>query len=188
MKRKLITVVAAIALSGNVSAENLIKQLWNSMKTSDDLTKSHSNLTKVSAGGPFYFYRLKSDTPVVIEKPVPQESTIPYDHEAIAAALAEQAAKNPDTIPYDEQDNRRIDKNPETTETAQPAITNEREVLYGENSPLEDDAVIAAWERANRAKARLEEHRKYMESVRKARKNVHDAIKQTENDSNQIDE
>lgn len=188
MKRKLITVVAAIAISSNLSAENLIKQLWDSMKTSDDLTKSHSNLTKVSAGGPFYFYRLKSDAPVVTEKTESPVNSIPYDHVAIAEALAEQAANNPDTVPYDEQDNRRIDKNPETTETAQPAIVNEREVLYGENSPLEDDAVIAAWERANQAMSRLEEHRKYMESVRKARKNVHDAKKQTENDSNQIGE
>ena len=41
----------------------------------------------------------------------------------------------------------------------------EKDMLYGDDSPLRDDAVTAAWSRYDAAKARLQKHRDYMRSV-----------------------
>lgn len=45
----------------------------------------------------------------------------------------------------------------------------EKDTLYGDDSPLRDDAVTAAWARYDAAKARLQKHRDYMKSVHSIR-------------------
>ena len=58
---------------------------------------------------------------------------------------------------------------------ADEAVRNEKHVLYGsEQSPIRNPSVVAAWDRANEAQKRLEDHREYMERVRKTRKNISD--------------
>jgi hypothetical protein len=60
-------------------------------------------------------------------------------------------------------------------ELAAEAVRDEKRVLYGsEQSPIKDPAVIAAWDKANEAQQRLEEHREYMELVRSSRKTISD--------------
>jgi hypothetical protein len=186
--KKLIITLTTICISTNANAENLIKGIWDKVKSSqNDLSGNHSNLSKVSVG-PFYYYKLNRDKP-----PPPPTRTAPvtkaeyeYDHVAIAHALAEQTAKHPD-VNKDQQDDR-IDVNPELEELGHAAENNTKHALYGDGAPMRDDAVIAAWERADKAKKRLQQHREYMERVRKSRNQVADSKMITQADSNQISE
>jgi hypothetical protein len=75
---------------------------------------------------------------------------LPYNHEAIAAHKREMADKE-------------INK----------AVSDEKQMLYGsEKSPIRNASVVAAWDKANEAERRLQEHREYMNQVRHSRKNI----------------
>ena len=147
-------------LCSNVSAENLIRALWNNVKgNQDDISKKHDGIAKQNVG-PFYFYRLKQPTRVTKPDSVEQlvePIVIVKDH--------------PDVPPVQDV----IDNNLKSEEISEVAVKNEKTVVYGDDSPLRDDAVSAAWERVNAAEKRLEDHRKYMERVRKSRKNIEQA-------------
>ena len=90
---------------------------------------------------------------------------------------------HPDTVPLQDK----IDSVPKSDEISETAVDNEKKIVYGDDSPLRDDAVSAAWERVHAAEKRLEEHRKYMEHVRKSRKNIEQA-KTIAGDVNQTNE
>lgn len=155
-----------LILSPDVSGENLIKSLWNNIKSNqNDLSKSHSNITKV--GNMFYYYKLKPDNHVNT-RVASNQSIHEYDQAAIAEALEYQNSKHPDNEPLQ----NKIASTPQTDEQAHIATQNEKKIVYGDDSPLQDDSVIDAWERANQAKKRLDDHRAYMERVRKARKTI----------------
>ena len=158
--KKIIICVTSIMLCSNVSAENLIRALWNNVKgNQDDISKKHDGIAKQNVG-PFYFYRLKQPTRVTKPDSVEQlvePIVIVKDH--------------PDVPPVQDV----IDNNLKSEEISEVAVKNEKTVVYGDDSPLRDDAVSAAWERVNAAEKRLEDHRKYMERVRKSRKNIEQA-------------
>ena len=63
-----------------------------------------------------------------------------------------------------------ISKNPVSEEAGTEADVHEKDVLYGKDSPLRDDAVVDAWANAREAQKRLDDHRVYMDKVLKARK------------------
>lgn len=161
-----------LVLTPDANGENLIRSLWNSVKNNqNDLSESHSNITKV--GNMFYYYKLKPDRAAEPTKTVTHSG---YDHEAIAAALAQQNASHPDNKPLQSK----IDSTPETAEPGSVAEMNDKQIMYGDDgSPLQDGAVAAAWDRAEQAKRRLEEHREYMERVRKSRKTVEQSKRTT---------
>jgi len=160
--KKTIICATSIMLCSNVSAENIIRALWNNVKSNqDDISKKHDGIARQNVG-PFYFYRLKQPTRVTKPAPDPVEQLV----EPIVIVK-----EHPDIPPVQDV----IDNNLKSKEISEVAVKNEKVVVYGDDSPLRDDAVSAAWERVNTAEKRLEDHRKYMERVRKSRKNVEQA-------------
>lgn len=147
-----------LILSPDVNGENLIRSLWNGIKNNqNDLSASHSNITKV--GNMFYYYKLKPDQPT-----------------QTSASLEHQNTLHPDNKPLQSK----INSTPETTEPGYVAEMNDKQIIYGDDgSPLQNGAVAAAWERANAAKRRLEEHREYMERVRRSRKTIEQSKRTT---------
>lgn len=90
--------------------------------------------------------------------------------------LKQQSATNhPDNVPVKDV----INKHEETKEAANTAVKQEIATLYGEGSPLQDQEVVSAWSEYEQAKKRLEDHREYMEKVRKSRKNVEQSKRAT---------
>lgn len=169
--RKMFICVAGIMLCSNVNAENIIRSLWNSVKNNqNDISKKHDGIDRQNVG-PFYFYRL-SNKAKTVKQPVEQ--------------LVEPVVvvkNHPDTVPLQDK----IDSTLKSDEISETAVDNEKKLVYGDDSPLRDDAVSAAWERVHAAEKRLEEHRKYMERVRKSRKNIEQA-KTIAGDVNQTNE
>lgn len=141
-----------LILSQDVNGENLIRSLWNGIKgNQNDLSKSHTNITKV--GNMFYYYKLKPD-----------------------GTKGQPITSHPDNKPLQSK----IDSTPETTEPGSVAEMNDKHIIYSDaDSPLQDGAVSAAWDRAEAAKRRLEEHREYMERVRKSRKTIEQSKRTT---------
>lgn len=161
--KRFITLIATIAITTNVNAENIFKSLWSNIKSRPDLSKNHSNLSRV--GDKFFFYKLKSNTeePIVTAPEVVVLDTEPTQEQVRAINET-----HPDNQPHVNV----IDNIEELDEHSVDAQRVERDVVYGDDSPLRDDAVIAAWDRAEQAKERLEKHRRYMERVRKARVDI----------------
>lgn len=62
-----------------------------------------------------------------------------------------------------------VSKTPKTLEVGAQVQKQEVDHVYGKTSPLRDDAVATAWEKSNQADKRLDDHRKYMEKLRKLR-------------------
>lgn len=158
---KLVTVALTTVLCTNAVHGNIIRSLWDSIKSKEDLTAKHESLRKVHVTPNFYYYKLTPKREAVAEEP----HVIPYDPVAIAEALKYQNSKHPDNKPVSE-----VIKTSDSFDDI--ARDNDRQVIYGEDSPLKDVAVTAAWEQANEAQRRLDEHRKYMERVRQSRKSV----------------
>ena len=70
--KKLVITLAVLSIVSEVSAENIFKSLWSSVKSRPDLSTSHSNLSRV--GDSFFFYKLKpisSDKAIDILKKKP---------------------------------------------------------------------------------------------------------------------
>ena len=142
----LLTLMLPITTNGESMIGNFLKKLQT---PSRDLSTSHPGIKKVGSGG-LFIYKLDNGTP---SAPSNRRSDgLPYNHEAIAKHKREQADKQ-------------INK----------AVSDERQVLYGsDKSPIKNASVIAAWDKANEAQRRLEEHREYMNEVRNSRKNISD--------------
>ena len=142
----LLTLLLPITTNGESMIGNFLKKLQT---PSRDLSASRPGIRKVGSGG-LFIYKLDNGTP---SAPSNQRSDgLPYNHEAIAKHKREQADKQ-------------INK----------AVSDERQILYGsDKSPIKNASVIAAWDRANEAQRRLEEHREYMNEVRNSRKNISD--------------
>ena len=151
---KHVTIATSLALiTSPVYGENIFKSLWNKLKDQPDLTEQHPGISKMHLSDNFYMYRLSRD-----------ENNVQLD-------TPEPAVDHPDVVVIE----NKIDATPKSEELAEQAVRNEKQVLYGDDSPLRDDAVSAAWERAKQAEARLEKHREYMEQVRVSRKQVEQA-------------
>ena len=137
-------------ITSPVYGENIFKSLWNKVKSQPDLTKTHAGIDKLHLSDSFYMYRLSRDENKQTNK------------------LDADVTNHPDVVPVEPK----IDATPKSQEVAEQAVKNEKQVLYGDESPLRDDAVTAAWDRAEQAQARLEKHREYMEQVRVSRKQI----------------
>lgn len=159
MKRLAIT-IAAITLTTSLSAENIFRSLVNSLSNpSNDLSKKHSQLARVDAG-PFFFYKLRSGNNHIqtsAETSIEQTThKLMTESEKETARIALEKHLNDDVSdkPYDQLHD------------------DEKDVLYGDSSPMRDDAVILAWQRAREAENRLKRHREYMKRVNKARESI----------------
>lgn len=142
----LITLLLPITTNGESMIGNFLKKLQSPAR---DLSLSHPGIKKVGNGG-LYIYKLDNGTPSVPSNR--RSDGLPYNHEAIAKHKQEIAE-------------REIKK----------AVDDEKQVLYGsDKSPIKNASVIAAWDKANEAQRRLEEHREYMERVRQSRNNISD--------------
>lgn len=161
MKHTLVLATAATLLTNVTYGDNLIKSIWTGLKNNqpNDISKNNSNIQKVSHG-PFYFFKLKndSDTNAVT-------TTVTTSNEKQLENIVEQIESHPDNDPVEPV----ISMNQQTDEEAAVVEKTEKELLYGAESPLRDDAVAAAWERANAAQKKLDEHRVYMDELRKTR-------------------
>lgn len=147
------TLITSLALiTSPVYGENIFKSLWNKVKNQPDLTKTHAGIDKLHLSDSFYMYRLSRDENK-------QTNKLELDADVV---------NHPDVVPVESK----IDATPKSQEVAEQAVKNEKQVLYGDKSPLRDDAVAAAWDRAEQAQARLEKHREYMEQVRVSRKQI----------------
>ena len=126
------------------------------------MSESHSNLSRV--GDLFYFYKLKPNQ-TEFKQSVPEVTT---DDKLTVSEVRAVNETHPDNKPHVDI----INDVTEADEHSTSAHNNERDVIYGDESPLKDTAVLAAWDRAEQAKQRLEAHRAYMERVRKARVDI----------------
>lgn len=150
---KHVTLITSLALiTSPAYGENIFRSLWNKMKDQPDLSKTHPGIDKLHLSDSFYMYRLSRD-----ENKKTTDKSVTVDIKG-----------HPDVVPIESK----IDANPKSQEVAEQAVKHEKQVLYGDKSPLRDDAVAAAWERVEQAEARLERHREYMEQVRVSRKQI----------------
>ena len=165
MKKLLITVIAVCSCTG-ASADSLLKTFINKV-SNPGIDKKYSGVGRMNFGK-FYVYKLnghafKTDASPVAKheqiaddvKQVEEEHVgLGYDPVAIEAALAWQNRdKSSDDVMQDVQ-------------------SKETDILYGEDSPLRDDAVTAAWAKVHALEKRLQEHRAYMKSVVKTKNSV----------------
>lgn len=158
-----LTLALATILTVNTSNANIISSLWESIKSTPDVSRQYDGLEKRYITNNLYVYKLSKK-----RQPTEQPTTvIPYDKVAIAKALEYQNSKHPDNKPIDD-----VITNNETSASDSIATKNEKHIVYGDESPLKDEAVLSAWDKAYAAEKRLEEHRRYMERVRKARKTI----------------
>ena len=153
-----------LLLSVTTADANIINGLWKRVSSgSEDLTKRFDGIEKRYITDNMYVYKL---TPKTDQSTQPIQET----QQTVVQPLPTEVAKHPDVIAAPVI----IELDPHQ-ETADAPVINEKQVVYGADSPLRDDAVTAAWEHAREAEKRLQEHREYMRKVRDARKNVSDA-------------
>jgi hypothetical protein len=151
-----------LLLSVNIADANIINGLWKRVSNgSEDLTKRFDGIEKRYITDNMYVYKL---TPKTAQTEPSVENTI------VDQPLPVEVEKHPDVVPVPPA----INLDPHQ-EAADVTVVDEKQVVYGTDSPLRDDAVTAAWEHAREAERRLQEHREYMRKVRDARKNVSDA-------------
>lgn len=174
---KKLTLIVALIVTANTTNANIIRGLWDSIRNQPDMTDKYDGIRKQYITSNLYVYKLKPKS-----KPAEVTSTQSnYDTEAIAEALKWQNGQHPDNTPITNKTSK-----PESKSIDSIASVNEKQTLYGKSSPLQDEAVLAAWERAREAEKRLELHRQYMERVRQSRKNVEQS--KTAAAANQISE
>lgn len=142
----LISLLLPVTSNGESMIGNFLKKL---KKPSEDISLNNPGIRKVGSGR-LYVYKLNNNRSSPHSEKNTSSSGIPYDHAAIAALKREQADKQ-------------ISK----------AVSDERQALYGsDKSPIKNAAVMAAWDKADEAERRLQEHREYMNKVRSNRKNI----------------
>lgn len=150
-----------LLLSVNAADANIINGLWKRVSSgSEDLTKRFDGIEKRYITDNMYVYKL---SPKVNQSKQPDQPTV-------VQSLPPEVEKHPDVTITPEP----IELDPHQ-EAADAPVVNEKQVVYGVDSPLRDDTVTAAWEHAREAEKRLQEHREYMRKVRDVRKNVSDA-------------
>ena len=150
-----------LLLSVNVADANIINGLWKRVSGgSEDLTKRFDGIEKRYITDNMYVYKL---SPKANQSKQSAQQTV-------IQSLPPEVEKHPDVTNTPEP----IELDPHQ-EAADAPVVNEKQVVYGVDSPLRDDAVTAAWEHAREAEKRLQEHRDYMRKVRDVRKNVSDA-------------
>ena len=80
-----------------------------------------------------------------------------------------------------EHHNKPVDETPMET-----VKHNEKVDLYGDNSPIRDEAVLLAWKKAREAERKLSEHRAYMKKLSGVREDI-SHIKENDPRINQTD-
>ena len=165
MKKLLITILAVCSSTG-ASADSLLKTFITKV-SNPGIDKKYSGVGRMNFGK-FYMYKLngsefkydESSTSrhVQIADDVKQTEKehvgLKYDPIAIKAALAWQNRDKSSDDVMDEVEGKETD------------------ILYGEESPLRDDAVTAAWAKVYALEKKLKDHRAYMKSVIKTKNSV----------------
>lgn len=166
MKYKTIVIFLAtiINLQGNV-----ISDIMNKIKTGSP-TVNNASVAKVNIPNTnMYYYKFVPNTRdihITVKQPINDPRSFKDSVDLVAVKEALEWQQTPDSEPVKPVV---VSKNPVTDEAGQAAHKTEVDVLYGKDSPMRDDAVSDAWKEAQAAQRRLDEHRKYMESVRLAR-------------------
>lgn len=172
MKPKLLISVGMLMSTG-VADANIISGLWKQLSTgSEDISKQYDGIEKRYITNNMYVYKLSKKQSMAVESQSIQ-STVEVTQQPVESVVqppVQVVAQHTDVVPTPVK--TQLDPHVEVADTA---VINEKQVLYGDASPLRDDAVAAAWEHAREAERRLQQHREYMDKVRQARKNVSDA-------------
>jgi hypothetical protein len=173
MKRLLITVIAVCSSTG-ASADSLLKTFINNV-SNPGIDRKYNGIGRVNLGK-FYMYKLDDrGTATEAIKPTTHEKIaadveqmeLPdpgpgYDPIAIKAALEWQASNDPNK-----------NANPWNSDNVMTNVeSKETDLLYGDDSPLRDDAVTAAWAKVHALEKKLKDHRAYMKSVVKTKNSV----------------
>ena len=158
MKTQLLSVTALLvttSLHGNIFRD-LSDNLSRSSVNMDD----YAGIQKVRIPNTnMYYYKFTKTAPVV-ETTGTTEAVIVESKPVLQHPVVVKDIPKYDPV---------ISKTPKTEEVGAKVEEQEIDHVYGKNSPLRDDAVAAAWEKAHAASKRLEEHREYMERLRKLR-------------------
>jgi len=155
MKRALLTISTLMITSG-LSGENIFRSLINSLSEPSHVT--HAGLKRVDAG-PFYYYKLSATT---------SDKTDPVNPiNSVKHKLMTEDEKETARLALAKHYNQPVDETP-----MHVLKQNEKRVLYGDQSPIKDEAVVLAWERANAAEARLRRHREFMNKVKRSREDI----------------
>ena len=155
-------------------AENIFRSLLDTINTpSTDMSKHHAGLKRVNTG-PFHYYKLSTDTSLSHDAPVNAVTGVKYK-------LMTESEKETARIAIAEHHNKPVDETPMET-----VKHNEKVVLYGDNSPIRDEAVLLAWKKAREAERKLSEHRAYMKKLAGVREDI-SHIKENDPRINQID-
>ena len=165
MKRLLITVIAVCSSTG-ASADSLLKAFINNV-SNPGIDRKYSGVGRVNLGK-FYMYKLD-------ERGTATETIKPTTHEKIAADVEQME------LPYPGPDYDPIaikaalawqNRDRSSDEVMKDVQGKETDILYGEDSPLRDDAVTAAWAKVHALEKKLKDHRAYMKSVVKTKNSV----------------
>lgn len=182
MKTKAYTLALLILATPTLTyGDSMIGNLINSLGNSKDISRNNPGVKRISSG-PFYVYKLNQrSSKINRSSSIDGQSkySSEYDLEAIKQALEEQS-KNVDVAPERDVINAH-NKGDGSINAMKQA---ERQVLYvDDDSPLKNPSVKAAWDKSREADKRLEQHRDYMERVRKARMRVSNSKKTPSEDS-----
>jgi hypothetical protein len=177
---KLLTLLLSICITTGANAESLLKRYLNKL-SNPNVDKTHAGLSKIKVGN-FYVYKLNTkptNTTNDIEKQIKQieheHVGDGYDPVAIKSALEWQASDDPNKH-----------ANPWNSDDVMTDVEGkETDLLYGDGSPLRDEAVAEAWRLAREAEARLKQHREYMRSLSKSRESISN-IKENDPKTNQM--
>ena len=158
MKTKLVSVTALLVTTSVYG--NIFKDLSNRMSRNSVNLDNFAGIQKVKVPNTnMYFYKFSKTAPVVDTTETAEEVVVE------GKPVLQHPVVVKDIPKYDPV----ISKTPKTEEVGAKVEEQEIDHVYGKNSPLRDDAVAAAWEKAHAASKRLEEHREYMERLRKLR-------------------
>lgn len=158
MKTHIVTSVALL-LTTTVEG-NIFRSMQKSLKQNSVSIDDYNGIQKIMIPNTgMYYYKFAKTDPTLSSdsdtSPVVVESYPVLEHPVVKA-------DNPEYEPT-------VSKTPKTEEIGTQVQKQEVNHVYGRTSPLRDDAVAAAWDKAHMADKRLDEHRKYMEQLRKIR-------------------
>ena len=167
--KRLSILIAALAMTSHVSAENIFNKLFK-IKT-HDYAKDNPGIDRMDVGDSgFYFYKVNRAPPSRQQDARPR---------MIPVRVVEESSKKREELGLDPTPHPPvISKNVETEERGYKAEQTEKKVIYGEGSSLRNDDVTGAWSNYNRKKKELDDHRREMERLRQARLNKRDAKKE----------
>ena len=150
-----LTLLVATTVEGNI-----FKNMQESLRQNSVNIDNYNGIQKIMIPNTnMYYYKFAKTDPTSSstnkKNPVDVESHPVLEHPVVTA-------DHPKYAPA-------VNKTPKTQEIGTQVQEQEVDHVYGKTSPLRDDAVAAAWEKSIQADKRLDDHRNYMEKLRKIR-------------------